>query len=560
MILSYWFGIYSKIKKCKQQYTNNRGSENILPAWEITMNADDSILFAKHIPMYIGYKQERLDYYKSYKTTRKAENLIPYYNVKGEYMIVNKKDGYELFPDVKFCKVANIKGISNPTAFVYDLTVEKTRTFYTANSLGFFDTFHFSGVGEKSSVTAGVPRLHELLSNTKNPKNPSCRIYLNPEIRHDKEKCNKIRNNLELTTIKDILLSSAIYLEPNNEPTNILPEDRPIMAIYQVFSEINPLAAQIPNNPWVIRLEFDHHKILEQRINMTDIYHILSLNYPEAFLMYHDNNAAKLVFRIRMNIESKTTEDDILLLKSKIQEIEGIVIKGVDDIKKVWPPSETAIYQRKGDIYVEEKEYYLDTDGSNLFDLLIRDGVDATRTFSVDPNDMLGVFGIEAARFMIENQLRVLLESNDAKTSQRHLSLLCNKMCQRGSIMQVDRHGINRENIGPLAKCSFEETSVQLQEASLFGVADDIKGVSSNIMVGQIPSCGTGESEVLLDEEMLLSRITEDVAPIKEDEGPSFDEFMKEDPVCASASTIKFSLTNIEGDDIDFGALPTFTL
>ncbi|NBP59464.1 hypothetical protein EBU71_23490, partial [bacterium] len=298
------------------------------------------------------------------------------------------------------------------------------------------NTFHFSGVGEKSSVTAGVPRLHELLSNTKNPKNPSCRIYLTPDIRHDKEKCNKIRNNLELTTIKDILLSSAIYLEPDNEPERILPEDRAIMSIYQVFSEINPLAKQIPNNPWVIRLEFDHHKILEQRINMSDIHHILASNYPEAFLMYHDNNAAKLVFRLRMNIESKTTDDDILFLKSKIQEIEAIVIKGVDDIKKVWPPSETAIYQREGDIYVEKQEYYMDTDGSNLFDLLIRDGVDATRTFSVDPNDMLSVFGIEAARFMIENQLRVLLESNSAKTSQRHLSLLCNKMCQRGAIMQ----------------------------------------------------------------------------------------------------------------------------
>jgi DNA-directed RNA polymerase II subunit RPB1 len=367
---------------------------------------------------------------------------------------------------------------------------------------------------------------------------------------------------LELTTIKDILLSSAIYLEPDNSPEHILAEDRDIMSIYKIFSEINPQSSQIPNNPWVIRLEFDHHKILEQRINMADIHHILYTNYPDAFLMYHDNNAAKLVFRVRMNMESKSTEDDILFLKSKIQEIEGIVIKGVDDITKVWAPSETAIYLRKGEIYEEKKEYFLDTDGSNLFDLLIKDGVDATRTYSVDPNDMFSVFGIEAARFMIENQLRVLLESNGAKTSQRHVALLCNKMCQRGAIMQVDRHGINRENIGPLAKCSFEETSVQLQEASLFGASDDIKGVSSNIMVGQIPSCGTGESEILLDEEMLAA-IPEEIAeqkPLEEPEHPSYDEFMKVDPTCASASTIKFSLTNIEGDDMDFSALPTFHL
>jgi DNA-directed RNA polymerase beta' subunit len=557
-VLSFWFGIYSKIMNRKTQLTNNRSSKNILPAWEINLNTDDSILFAKEIPMYIDYKQVRLDFYKTYASKR-TKNMIPYYDSNGTYIIADKNAvNPDLFKDVKFVSVKTITEIPyNSFKYMYDLTVDKTRNFIIGNSVHLSDTFHLAGVGEKSSVTAGVPRLHELLSNTKNPKNPSCRIYLTPEIRHDKEKCNKIRNNLELTTIKHILQSSAIYLEPNNEPTNILAEDRDIMAIYKIFSEINPQASQIPNNPWVIRLEFDHRKVLEQRIDMADIHHILSTNIPDAFLMYHDNNASKLVFRIRMNIDTKNTEDDIIFLKSKITQIESIVIKGVDEITKVWSPYESSIFLRNGDTYSEKKEFYLETDGSNLFDLLIQDGVDATRTYSVDPNDMLSVFGIEAARFTIENQLRILLESNSAKTSQRHLSLLCNKMCQRGSIMQVDRHGINRENIGPLAKCSFEETSVQLQEASLFGVSDDIKGVSSNIMVGQIPTCGTGETEILLDEDMLTA-IPEVEQPLIE--GPKFDEFMKVDPVCSAVSNIKFSLSNIQGDNIDFDALPSFSL
>ena len=40
------------------------------------------------------------------------------------------------------------------------------------------NTFHFAGVAAKSNVTRGVPRLKELLSVSKNIKNPSLSIYL----------------------------------------------------------------------------------------------------------------------------------------------------------------------------------------------------------------------------------------------------------------------------------------------------------------------------------------------------------------------------------------------
>ena len=49
-----------------------------------------------------------------------------------------------------------------------------------------------------------------------------------------------------------------------------------------------------------------------------------------------------------------------------------------------------------------------------------------------------------------------------------------------------------------------EETTDQLFKASIFGELDKLNCVSSNIMTGQIPKCGTGESDILIDETMLL--------------------------------------------------------
>jgi len=69
--------------------------------------------------------------------------------------------------------------------------------------------------------------------------------------------------------------------------------------------------------------------------------------------------------------------------------------------------------------------------------------------------------------------------------------------------LSIDRHGINRSEIGPLAKCSFEETSDILIKAGVFGELDKITGVSANIMLGQISKSGTGDTKILLDESKL---------------------------------------------------------
>jgi hypothetical protein len=44
-----------------------------------------------------------------------------------------------------------------------------------------------------------------------------------------------------------------------------------------------------------------------------------------------------------------------------------------------------------------------------------------------------------------------------------------------------------------------------LIKAGLFGEYDKINGVSANIMLGQIPPCGTGDTVILIDEEKLMN-------------------------------------------------------
>lgn len=60
--------------------------------------------------------------------------------------------------------------------------------------------------------------------------------------------------------------------------------------------------------------------------------------------------------------------------------------------------------------------------------------------------------------------------------------------------MAITRHGINRQDTGALMRCSFEETVDVLMDAASHAENDPMRGVSENIIMGQLPKMGTGKS------------------------------------------------------------------
>ena len=126
-------------------------------------------------------------------------------------------------------------------------------------------------------------------------------------------------------------------------------------------------------------------------------------------------------------------------------------------------------------------------------------------TFSNDVIEIYNIFGIDAAKQLLINEINEVLDAAGNYVNYRHISLLCDFMTNKGYLVSIDRFGINRDSeLGPLAKCSFEETTEQIFKAAIFGEKDNLEGVSANIMMGQIIPSGTGDTKVLLDEMKLL--------------------------------------------------------
>lgn len=148
--------------------------------------------------------------------------------------------------------------------------------------------------------------------------------------------------------------------------------------------------------------------------------------------------------------------------------------------------------------YEKEDIWVLDTVGTNFHDILTLKNIMADKTYSNDIQEVYRTLGIEAARQCVFNELEEAFE-DASYINYHHLSILCDRICATKKMVSVFRHGINNDDIGPIAKASFEETPEMFLRAARHAELDLMTGVSANVMCGQEGYFGTGFFQVMLD-------------------------------------------------------------
>ena len=395
------------------------------------------------------------------------------------------------------------------------------------------NTFHFAGVASKSTVTKGVPRIEELLSLSDNPKNPSCTVYLNKDENMDKKsKAKLLMYMIENTKLKDLVNSVQIYFDPDDGNTQIADDVEMMEQYYEFENMVDECSGDNTNvdnrekSKWLLRMEMNDENMFEKNITMDDINFALKNSYgDDVHCVYNDYNSKKLVFRIRMNNVIKKNKnntsgvpqpldqsDEIYLLKN-FQEtlLNNIDLRGVSNIKKVIMRKILDEVIKNEDKYVKEENWVLDTVGSNLIDLLALDFIDYTKTTSTHITEVYNVLGIEAARQTIYNEIVEVMENS--YINYHHLTMLCDRMTYSTKMISIFRHGINGDDIGPLAKASFEETPEMFLKAARHGELDHMRGISANVMCGQEGNFGTSSFQVILDLDKMKKLEEEEYIP-----------------------------------------------
>ena len=450
--------------------------------------------------------------------TKLFEILYYYYLSPKELLVVKRFHRKALISLLETITLKHKEALVHPGEMVGVIAGQSTGEPTTQLTL---NTFHLSGVASKSNVTRGVPRIEEILRLTKNPKNPSLTVYLKPIDQHDKDKASNYATMMEHTRLVDVVKSIQICFDPNENSSSIQ-DDRILLDQYYEFEKIikecadeneDPLSAA-QKSKWIVRMEMDAETLLDKNITMDDIHFAISNSHHgnDIMCVYSDYNSDKLVFRIRMNSSVFTKGkkrgvpdtldqfDEIYMLKNfQDSLLNNIVLRGITNIENVLARKvQNAVIKEEGK-YVKKDIWVLDTTGSNMMDSLALDFIDSMRTYSNDIREVFNVLGIEAAREMIFNEMSEVMEFSSVYINYHHLSLLCDRMTSNHNMVPIFRSGLLNDNIGPIAKATFEVHTEVLLDAARHGDFDHMRGVSANVMCGQFGHYGTGAFQLVLD-------------------------------------------------------------
>jgi DNA-directed RNA polymerase II subunit RPB1 len=417
------------------------------------------------------------------------------------------------------------------------------------------NTFHSAGVASKSNATRGVPRIEEILSLSENPKNPSITVYFKEDDEGTPERVQEFIPLIEHTKLAEVVESIEVCFDPDDLNT-LVEQDRAVMTQYQEFEKLIEECVRdsvvagtsgVPDAPggggaaggaaasaastkskWIIRIKIDAEAMLDKKLTMDDIHFAIKNSYGyEVSCAFSDYNDDNLVFRLRMDNIAQTKKsgggggsaankqnpldqsDHIYMIKSfQDQLLNNVVLRGIKGIKKVMLRVIKNTLVRSDGVYTKKDTWVLDTTGTNLIHMLGLDYIDTKRTVSNDIQEVYRVFGIEAARQAIYNELVEVFD--DSPINYHHVCLLCDRMTVSSSMISIFRHGINSDDIGPIAKASFEETPEMFLKAARHAELDPMRGISANVMCGQEGYYGTSAFQVLVNiDEMMKQEAVE---------------------------------------------------
>lgn len=431
------------------------------------------------------------------------------------------------------------------------------------------NTFHLAGVASKSNVTRGVPRIEEILRLTKNPKNPSLTLHLKRMDETDQTKAANIATMMEHTRLIDVIKSTQICFDTNDLDTKIQ-EDKEMLNEYYEFEKIakecmnddtNIMDTMLQKSKWLIRMEIDAEMLLEKNITMDDIHFAITHSYGnDISCVYSDLNSENLIFRLRLNsnylqknkskkgaVVSLDQTDEIYLLRN-FQDtlLNNIVLRGIKKIEKVYPRKLQKQLVKKDDKYVKQDTWVLDTTGTNMLSVFALDYIDYTRSYSNDIKEVFNVLGIEATRQIIYNEFVDVMDFSSVYINYHHLGLLCDRMTCNKNLTAIFRSGILNDDIGPIAKSTFEVHTEVFLNAARHSEFDHMRSVSANIMTGQTGYFGTGAFSLILDLKEMEKNEVQDMVSVKNKDEELFD-ISPEDDICNNTD-IKNNISLITKD------------
>jgi len=405
-------------------------------------------------------------------------------------------------------------------------------------------TFHFAGVAGMS-LTAGVPRIKEIINASKSISTPviTCRLERRSDGSIPEELARIVKGRIECLYLEDVTnyiqishptgRSSCIYLKLNMDTIVDFGLDitaRDIMTAIQKhrrFAKADLHCVLVRNDEIKITSEgaiksgkrgaaakAEEGAPNDRLLRLQAVRRIL----PSVHILGHPQAQRAVVMA-----EDDPMSDEILARRKALQDANPDTTTlpptraASPDRMDTDPPikQEGGVQPQLGEPPVKHEVtaptnipqaaappkplqmHKLMISGYGLRKCLSTPGIDPSKTQTNSIMETKEVLGIEAARSKIITEIAEVMK--ELNIDPRHMALLADVMTYKGEVLGITRFGLAKMRDSVLQLASFEKTADHVFDAGVIGKRDDIEGVSECVIVGKTMGVGTGSVEVIRD-------------------------------------------------------------
>lgn len=340
------------------------------------------------------------------------------------------------------------------------------------------NSFHQTGIQSRTNLATGIPMLKRIVELNKDYEKSNMIIY--PTI-NTKEAAKYIAEQIRYVNLSKFV-NCVNFIYDGEYPSN----DGIANAIDSYKKRIEEIVGfeiddgvQKTQCPWIVELEIRRKILYRRKMTLASLADIISSKLGKMYNVYWVDGDDAAVIHLQYK---KSITYSVLYNKIMNKDL-NINIMGVKNIDSAFVRFDE-----------KEEQYVIDTNGSNLTEILIRDDVDETRTWSNSIADTFDVMGVHATRTLL---FKLIKDIFPMYIDPRHFHLLVDIMLHKAIPLSANRFGVNRLNIGVLNKIIFETPMELLRNAAIGRISDDTRGVNASSFFNTIPAIGTGLCNVI---------------------------------------------------------------
>lgn len=358
--------------------------------------------------------------------------------------------------------------------------------------------------GKAGGALNAVDRIKEITSmRLSNNRTKTMMLKLNEPYASDVAAAKELSLKLIGITFEICVTDWQIFFE--DKPTH--PEYKHEISIIEKFEKSNVETRPNDLTKWCLRFELNSQEMMLKMIDLDDIIKVLYDVHPNIYIINTSEISSKLILRIyvREGEISKRSDVEEYICKTFMANIMATHIRGVPDFLNCTLKKEKYVTVDDAGNIKETLENTIHVSGCNhmaCVELFNNETtpIDYTEIYTNDILDTFEIFGIEALRMKIYEQL-----TQQVNIAYAHISIYADAICWSAIPTQLKQHA-SREKNKTCLKMALHAAGKVLMDSAIIGVNERIDdSISSQIFFGQPPRIGTNYFDCVVDEEFVVS-------------------------------------------------------